>query len=203
MEQENFFVTWKRVLAFDDPLPGAFIHSHFSIPPGHARLTYASAVSVINEMSVTSSKKWVGSWLAPGSFVTGAVTIWYLWSFLNAEMHRFIRYLQPFFPWHQYGQLSMLSKSSEPSFRLVYPILDSPTTRPIKKDLMRRRPRCDSLTFICHPKWGTRSAHFKLVWRKCSRQTSKGRQHDFRQRCPERTSEVGRFKEDLEWVSKH
>ena len=56
--------------------PGAFMHSHFSIPPGHALLTNASAVSVINEMSVTSSKKWVGSWLAPGSFVTGADRIW-------------------------------------------------------------------------------------------------------------------------------
>ena len=52
-------------------VPGAFIHSHFAIPAGHARFTNASAVSVINETSVMSSKNSGRSWSAPGSSLTG------------------------------------------------------------------------------------------------------------------------------------
>ena len=37
-------------------VPGAFIHSHFLIPEGHAVATKASAAFMINETSVISSK---------------------------------------------------------------------------------------------------------------------------------------------------
>ena len=44
------------------------------------------------------------------------------------KMRCFVRYLPPSLPWHQHGRTSMQSKSSDPLFRLVYPILVSQST---------------------------------------------------------------------------